>query len=155
MASETVILGQTGITTSSLDLGCVRLGSVLTPTGPGESLALLQRGRAIGVSCESAEEVAASIRIEGVSIVQPPLPAEQGRLEAFALAAQRGKAILLRLSPPPARAESPEGRRTFQQRFCTMLGLRGVAGVIVGTTQPGHLEQNVAAWHSALKQSTA
>jgi hypothetical protein len=30
MASETVVLGQTGITTSPLALGCTRLGSVLT-----------------------------------------------------------------------------------------------------------------------------
>jgi aryl-alcohol dehydrogenase-like predicted oxidoreductase len=289
MASETAILGETGITTSSFALGCARLGSVLTPLGPRESLALLQRAlslgirhfdtasvygqgdserligravrgcrgevciatkagqrltvaqeiaarfktplrwlakhrssvrarvakqrqaglhscfepsflqrsleqslirlktdyvdifylhgpsvdvlgrddvlwclhqiqksgkaRALGVSLESAEEVAASIRMEGVPIVQAPLPAEQGHPEALALAAQRGKTLLLRLGPPPAHAEPAEVRRAFQQRFRTMLGLRGAAGVIVGTTQRGHLEQNVAAWQSALKQS--
>jgi aryl-alcohol dehydrogenase-like predicted oxidoreductase len=291
MASETAILGETGITTSSFALGCARLGSVLTPLGPRESLALLQRAlslgirhfdtasvygqgdserligravggcrsevciatkagqqltvaqavvarfktplrwlakhrssvrarvakqrqaglhscfepkflqrsleqslfrlksdhvdifylhgppvdvlgrddvlwclyqiqksgkaRALGVSCESPEEVAASIRIEGVTIVQAPVPTQEGHLEAFALAAQRGKAILLRLGPPPAHADSSEVGRTFQQRFRAMLRLRGVAAVIVGTTQRSHLEQNVAAWQSALKQSNS
>jgi aryl-alcohol dehydrogenase-like predicted oxidoreductase len=113
------------------------------------------KARTLGVSLESVEEVAASIRMEGVPIVQAPLPAEQGHLEALALAAQRGKTLLLRLGPPPAHAEPAEVRRAFQQRFRTMLGLRGVAGVIGGTTQRGHLEQNVAAWQSALKQSSS
>jgi aryl-alcohol dehydrogenase-like predicted oxidoreductase len=49
MASETVILGQTGITTSSLALGCARLGSVMTPLGPRESLVLLQRALSLGI----------------------------------------------------------------------------------------------------------
>src|SRR5688572_5089803 len=111
------------------------------------------KARALGVSCESAEQVATCIRLEGISIVQTPLPTQQEHVEAFAVAAQCGKAILVRLGPPPAHIGSTgEITRTFQQRLCTMLDLRGVVGVIVGTTHLSHLEQDVAAWQSALTQ---
>jgi aryl-alcohol dehydrogenase-like predicted oxidoreductase len=289
-ASETVVLGQTGITTSSLVLGCARLGSVLTPSGPRESIAFLQRAlslgirhfdtasvygqgeserligcavqgrrgevciatkagqrltraqavaarfktplrllakhcfsvragvakrrqaglhccfepaflerslerslmrlrtdyvdifylhgppidvlsrddvlwclhriqrsgkaRAFGVSCESADDAAASIRIEGLTIVQASLSPEHAPLDALGLAAQHGKAILLRLGPPPTHAAPAAIGGFFQQRLSAMLRLPAVAGVIVGTTQPRHLEQNVAAWRSALRQTS-
>lgn len=42
-------VGSTGITTSTLALGCSRLGSALTPLGKRESIAFIQRAYALGV----------------------------------------------------------------------------------------------------------
>lgn len=44
-----VALGQTGITTSALVLGCARLGSVLTPLDRSECVALIREAYALGV----------------------------------------------------------------------------------------------------------
>ena len=115
------------------------------------------KARALGISCDSLEQMVAAVRVDGISVVQGAWEADERCREALRIGAERGKVLLLRAGAAGAlgAVPAPGSQRALAERIGAILALPGVGGAIVGTTQLRHLEQDAAAWRAALSPVVA
>jgi aryl-alcohol dehydrogenase-like predicted oxidoreductase len=104
---------------------------------------LVEAGKILawGVSCDDAAAVEAALSLPSVSVVQVPLAIANaaGSEGMLAKASSRDVGIVVRelFARRPGGAADPAGRHTA---VAAALGVRGAAA-LVGTTQPGHLDE--------------
>jgi aryl-alcohol dehydrogenase-like predicted oxidoreductase len=105
--------------------------------------------RAFGVSCDELAVAWAAADVESVEVVQFAFDNKVSSRELLNLLAERGKQAVLRGFASGA-ADAGRHEEVLTQRLRHSLGLPALGGLIVGTTNPVHLRENVAAWRKAI-----
>ncbi len=108
--------------------------------------------RAFGVSCDELAVAWAAADVVAVQVVQFAFDSKASSRDLLDLLAKRGKQAVLRGFASGASGVSGTGSHedVLAQQLRHSLGLPALGGLIVGTTNPVHLRENVAAWRRAI-----